>query len=154
MQKFTGGAFATTTSKPEETCVILHIVTEGTIAAVTPIVQHMATDWGRRHGRINNVLSEVEVGVCHDTCRSGSFLREFWIHRKKNIDTRIQLLLKVKTIGTRASFVNRAGHCCYGCAGIGRSSRPRCCFFALNTILSRSSRSEKSRSEVFVGVLL
>ena len=71
VEEFTGIAFPTTTSKPKETSMPIHIVAKRTVTAVASFVKHMTTDWGRRHGRIYNVLRNIEVGIRHKTSRRG-----------------------------------------------------------------------------------
>lgn len=145
VQKFTGASLSTATSEPKETRVGFHVVAKRTIAPVTPIVKHVATDWGLRQGGINNVLGEIKVRIGHETRRRSCFLREILVHGKENLDTRIQLLLEINIVGAAGAFVNRANRCRHGCAGIGRPPRSRYCFFAFYTILSGSRRSEKCR---------
>jgi hypothetical protein len=149
VEKFTGAAFPTSASKPEETGMPFYIVAECTVTAVASIVKHVTTDGGCRHGRIYNVLGEIKIGISHETRRRRCFLGEFLVHGKENLHTRIYLLLKINIVGAIANFVcfiNRAGNCCHGCACIGRSSRSRYCFFTFYAILSWPSRPKKGRS--------
>lgn len=152
--KPTGIPLSAAATEPKETGVAFHVVAEGTVAAVAPVVEHVPADRGGVHGGIDNVLGEVEVRVGHQTRFGGGFFREFLVHGKEDLDARIELLLEVEVgVGTGsivaavvdAAFLDGAGHGRHhGRTGVGRTpgSGRHGYLFAFDAVLSRPGRSK------------
>lgn len=80
MKEFTGIAFSTTTTKPKETRVPIHIVAKCAVTAIASFVKHVPTNRRRLNSGIYNVLGQIEVGIGHETRRRGCFFGQFLIH--------------------------------------------------------------------------